>query len=103
MLEQSTPQHPSFIPPQPSFVPEAPPPPSSEVMSGPKDQDVERILNQINEFREDSMASADTSEPTREINIGTTDSQSTREVTTKKRRGRPPKQRPDTSSFALNI
>ena len=95
MLDQSAPSHPTFIPPQPSFVPDAPPPPTGEEMAGPKDQDVERILNQINEFREEPVTTAPqtVSQPTREVNIST-------DVPVKKRRGRPPKNRPDTSSFA---
>ena len=103
MLESNTP--PTFIPPQPSFVPDAPPPPTHQEMSGPKDQDVERILNQIKEFRDtpEPVITAPKPEPmtppaTKEVNIT--------DAPVKKRRGRPPKnrvERPDTSSFALNI
>ncbi len=104
MLNQSTPSHPTFIPPQPSFVPDAPPPPGSQEMSGPKDQDVERILNQIKEFREEptpvvSMPQSvkmNPEESTREVKINT-------DLPVKKKRGRPPKNRPTTTSFALNI
>ena len=103
MLNQSTPAHPTFIPPQPSFVPDAPPPPGSQEMSGPKDQDVERILNQIKEFREEPTPVVSVPEPakinpdaTREVKINT-------DVPVKKKRGRPPKNRPTTTSFALNI
>ena len=103
MLESNTP--PTFIPPQPSFIPDAPPPPTHQEMSGPKDQDVERILNQIKEFRDtpEPVITAPKPEPmtppaTKEVNIT--------DAPVKKRRGRPPKnrvERPDTSSFALNI
>ena len=103
MLNQSTPAHPTFIPPQPSFVPDAPPPPGSQEMSGPKDQDVERILNQIKEFREEPTPVVSVPEPTkmnpgstREVKINT-------DIPPKKKRGRPPKNRPTTTSFALNI
>jgi len=103
MLNHSNPAHPTFIPPQPSFVPDAPPPPDSQEMSGPKDQDVERILNQIKEFREEPSPVVSIPEPekispdsTREVKINA-------EIPVKKRRGRPPKNRPATSSFALNI
>ncbi len=106
MLETNAP--PTFVPPQPSFVPDAPPPPSSTQMNGPNDQDVERILNQIKDFREEPnpITTAVKPEPmnpeppaTREVNISNN-------IPTKKKRGRPPKnrvERPDTSSFALNI
>ena len=73
-------------------------------MSGPKDQDVERILNQIKEFREEptpvvSMPQSvkmTPEESTREVKINT-------DLPVKKKRGRPPKNRPTTTSFALNI
>ena len=89
MLESNTP--PTFVPPQPSFVPDAPPPPANQEMSGPKDQDVERILNQIKEFRDtpEPVITAPKPEPM--------NPPATREVITdapvKKRRGRPPKNR----------
>ena len=103
MLETNAP--PTFIPPQPSFVPGAPPP---QQMNGPNDQDVERILNQIKDFRDEPSPIINTAKPepmnpepqaTREVNIAS-------DIPPKKKRGRPPKnrvERPDTSSFALNI
>tara|TARA_Y100000389_G_scaffold177697_1_gene190222 strand:+ start:7722 stop:8915 length:1194 start_codon:yes stop_codon:yes gene_type:complete len=94
MMNQGTPQVPTFIPPQPSFVPEAPPPPG--VMSGPKDQDVERILNQINEFN-DSVATNPIPQPDKDINLSI-------EAPVKRKRGRPRKQPvEEVKSFSLNI
>ena len=91
---------PAFVPPQPSFMPEAPPPPAftqqpmpidtSTEMSGPKDQDVERILNQIQEARDKPIPPAGKG-PTKDVI-----------VTEKKKRGRPRKN-PVQPAFPLNI
>ena len=94
MLNQSNPQ-PSFVPPVPSFVPEAAPPPNMETsipeMSGPKDQDVERILNQIQEMRTQPNSDSP-KQATREVVVQSLE---------KKKRGRPKKSQ--SNSFPLNI
>jgi len=77
----------SFIPPQPSYIPEDHN--IEQTMNGPKDKDVERILNQIKEFKEEPSS-------TKEINIQA-------EPTIKKRRGRPPKKATKDNSYSLNI
>jgi len=90
MNEHKPAQPPVFIPPQPSFTP-----PSmqhstdaaSSVMSGPKDQDVERILNQINEYRESDA------KPTKDLNVYQSQPLATPAppAPAPKRRGRPKK------------
>lgn len=77
----------TFIPPQPSYIPEVHN--IEQTMNGPKDKDVERILNQIKEFKEEPSS-------TKEINIQA-------EPTIKKRRGRPPKKATKDNSYSLNI
>lgn len=89
MLNSQNQQRPTFIPPQPSFIPEENN--IEQTMNGPKDQDVERILNQIKEFKEEPSTSS-----TKEINIQS-------EPTIKKRRGRPPKNSNKDTSYSLNI
>ena len=74
---------PTFNPPQPSNTVNVPSNTIDNVMSGPKDQDVERILNQINDFRANEAAAM--SEPAPSVSQPV------------KRRGRPKKQ-----SYPLN-
>jgi len=81
----------TFIPPQPSYIPEDHN--IEQTMNGPKDKDVERILNQIKEFKEEPN---NTEESTKEVNI-------LPETTIKKRRGRPPKKTVKENSYSLNI
>tara|TARA_Y100000748_G_scaffold293978_1_gene284124 strand:- start:1814 stop:3010 length:1197 start_codon:yes stop_codon:yes gene_type:complete len=91
MNEHKPAQPPGFIPPQPSFTPpstmHAVPDVPSSIMSGPKDQDVERILNQINEYRESDA------KPTKDLNVYQSQPPATPAppAPTPKRRGRPKK------------
>ena len=82
----------TFIPPQPSYIPEDHNN-IEQTMNGPKDKDVERILNQIKEFKEEPGIPE---ESTKEVNI-------LPETTIKKRRGRPPKKTVKENSYSLNI
>ena len=92
----------------------------SNQMSGPDDQDVERILNQIKEFRDDTpndkvvetpINTPSVSQmpvPQMEVSIPQVSKNivASTEVV-KRKRGRPPKSKtvpkPDTASFALNL
>ncbi|PQM61939.1 MAG: hypothetical protein CML47_01915 [Rhodobacteraceae bacterium] len=94
MNEHKPAQPPVFIPPQPSFTPpsapsnmHAVPDAPSSIMSGPKDQDVERILNQINEYRESDA------KPTKDLNMYQNQPPATpaAPAPAPKRRGRPKK------------
>tara|TARA_Y100000389_G_C17454254_1_gene516961 strand:+ start:735 stop:1937 length:1203 start_codon:yes stop_codon:yes gene_type:complete len=79
----------------------------SQSMSGPEDKDVERILSQIKEYRNepiDKSKSIDISP----VGLSSSSIESVKtDAPVKKRRGRPPKskniQKPDTASFALNL
>ena len=87
-----------------------------DVMSGPDDKDVERILHQINEYREEENSNKFANNflnqiPVKEYSVNNSPiSQASsvtkdisEEVRGKKRRGRPPKVKPNTESFSLNI
>ena len=83
--------------------------PGNDVMSGPDDKDVERILSQIKEYREESTSNVKSNEiqmpiPVKDFSIANvTSSNVNTEGVVKKRRGRPPKNKPNTESFSLNI
>lgn len=99
MLNQTAPGTNFMQPPQPSFVPGQQ---NDNVVNGPNDHDVERILNQINEFNNDIPQM-------QPVNAAPVSPQITKDISVpvaevpKKRRGRPRKERPETKSFSLNI
>lgn len=99
MLNQTAPGTNFMQPPQPSFVPGQQ---NDNVVNGPNDHDVERILNQINEFNNDIPQM-------QPVNTAPVSPQMTKDISVpvaevpKKRRGRPRKERPETKSFSLNI
>ena len=102
MNEHKPASPPVFVPPQPSFTPQMNNPSNiqevpdvPDVMTGPKDQDVERILNQINEYREAEA------KPSKNINMFQEQPPAKSPAPAPKRRGRPKKN--PAPSFPLNV
>tara|TARA_Y100000389_G_scaffold203006_1_gene250082 strand:- start:14174 stop:15406 length:1233 start_codon:yes stop_codon:yes gene_type:complete len=91
-------------PPKSSVIPPSIPETKFDLnnqMAGPDDQDVQKILNQIMEYRDEGKSNPVTKEPVATIPISNDLAASVEPV--KRKRGRPAKPKPNTDSFSLKL